>query len=180
MITEQYFGPFPDRFAQRNRRRDVTNFPRVIDEALVRLHPIAREGKLKRESHDGFDVHYSRDLRAPFTPSVLVTENGYGDFAEYGMSHISFMFNLDGPLSIKRTILTHEPKVYGKNKLCSRQLSTDEMDNLLMFMIIPEIHSLDRLPKGLIDLNSGELAIVQSKKLFVSEMVLKASQPIRE
>lgn len=176
--AERDLGRLNSRFAEKNRRRDVWAFSGVIDAQLLQLHPIDRIGLLRREVHQGFDAYYQRDLRGN-APSFMVTENGHGDFAEYGISNIDFMFTLDGSRSIKRTILFQKPKTFGESALCSRVLSEEEMENLLHLMIIPEIHTVDQLLKGIIDLNPHELSIVRSKDLFVSEMVLKAPQAPR-
>jgi hypothetical protein len=57
-------------------------------------------------------------------------------------------------------------------------LSGEEIENLLAVMIVPEIYDINSLPKGLIDLNPQERALLEAKGLYLSEPVLAAPQPI--
>ncbi len=174
---ERHIGPMPDREAEGKRKWAVRTFPQLIDDMISRLHPMARLGQCNVGHHDGFNAYYERDLRGSHAPMFIIEEQVS---REYGASEISFMFTVEGPQSIKRTIVSHKPKVYGHNDAGSRMLSGEEIQNLLSVMMVPEIYDVDSLPKGLIDINPNERALLEARELYLSEPVLKAPQPIME
>jgi len=173
--AERHIGQMPDRQVETKRKKSVGNFPQIIDQKLQRLHPMVRLGQLALEHHDGFDAYYQRDLYGNHAEQFLVEEQTANEF---GASDVCFMFTVEGSQSIKRTIITNKHGISGEINASSRMLSSEEIENLLAVMIVPEIYDIGSLPKGLIDLNAQERAFLEAKGLYLSEPVLAAPQPI--
>jgi hypothetical protein len=173
--AERHVGPMPDRQAEAKRKWAARTFPQLIDDRIRGMRLMDRLGQLFIGHYDGFNAYYQRDLRGTHAPSFLIEEQVS---REYGISDISFLFTVEGPQSIKRTIISHKPKVYGHNDTGSRMLSEEEVQNLLSVMIAPEKYDIDSLPKGLIDVSPSERALVKARGLRLSEPVLAAPQPL--